>query len=364
MPRMTYVFGVLATGQILDELPLTSVRMTRTLNVAGQMTATLSLDMSGRSNADVVAATTPGQCFCIAEREGVPIWGGPITAAVYQSQAKVYELTAMTFEKYPDRRIIEHAITDTDDQRNLFRTLWLDLQAQSYSNLGVTIPGAFSPTVTTKTLEITGTERKKYASAMEALADADDGFDWTIDIAKNADGTYAKILRIGNPLIGNQDPTLLQFEYPGSILNYYATNVMGPSGTHITVIGNGEGSVMLTSQYVHQDLLDTGQWLRWDFDVSAKDLTTQTDVAGRAGVEGPKRKPPSTVIKAFLKGDLEPQFASYGLGDACTLVITDPRYPNTLQVPTRVVAYAYKPAESDNTEEVELIFAGDELNNE
>lgn len=361
MPHFNYVFGVLRTGQVLDSLPLSSVSMTRVMNGVGTMQATMSLDMSGRSNADLVAATEPGKCYIVVEREDVPIWGGIITARVYQSQAKVMQLTAQTFEVYADKRRITTSFAMTTEQRNIFRQLWIDLQADTNGNIGVTVPSSFS-TAVTKELSVGPGERKTYLTAMETIADGDNGFDWTIDVQRNILGGYSKTLQIGYPTLGNQEPSRLQFEYPGVITNYYATDIIVGSGTHVSVIGEGEGTAMLTSTYIHQTLLDTGQWCRFDVDISKKFLDSQAAVDAHAGMEGPKRRVPMTVVKIFILGEGDPEFGGYGLGDACELVIKDPRFPDALVVDTRIVAWNHKPSSDDSKEEVELIFVGDELN--
>lgn len=362
MALMSYYFGILRSGVTLETIPLASVTMSRVLNAAGTFRGSFHLDMSGRANSDLVGATDPGKCFEVAEREGVPVWGGIITSRTYQSQAKSVQFTARSFEYYAEKRKILTDFSMTNEQRNIFRQLWIDVQATSEGNINVTVPSSFT-TVVSKTLTMLGTDRKSYANAMEALADGDNGFDWSIDVGKNSDGSYNRTLRIGYPVLGNTDPNSIQFEYPGVILNYWATDNLTNAGTHITIIGEGEGSTMLTSTYTHSDMVSTN-WLRYDLDIAKKFLNNQAAVDEHAITEGQKRKAPLTVIKAQVKGELEPQFGSYGLGDACTLIITDPRYPSTLSTPTRLVAWEYTPSGSGNVEEVSLVFVGDELNDE
>lgn len=362
MTQFNYVFGILRTGQVLDSLPLSSVTMTRVMNGVGTLQATFSLDMSGRSNADVIGATEPGKCFVVCEREDVPVWGGIVTSRVYQSQAKSVQLTAQTFETYADRRRIDADFNFTTEQRNIFRQLWINLLSGD-GDIDVIVPGTF-PTLVTKTLTIGAAERKTYLTGMETIADGNDGFDWTIEIARDGIGNYQKTLRIGYPVLGNTEPERLQFEYPGAILNYYATDVLNGAGTHVNVLGEGEGSSMLVGTYVNQDLIDSMLWNRFDVDISKKFLDSQAAVDAHAAVEGPKRRAPMTVVKIFLLGEGSPEFGSYGLGDACQLIIKDPRFPNALQVDTRIVAWNHRPSDKDNKEEVELVFVGDDLNQE
>jgi hypothetical protein len=360
MANMSYVFGNIRTGTILTEIPLASVTMSRILNDFGTMRSNFKLDSTGYDNLDLINSTVPGQSFVVAERDDVPVWGGLVRT--YQSQAKNMQLTCREWGYYAEHRLRLTDFHQVGDGRNIFFELWRELQSTSDSNLNVEVPTNV-PSANVKSLTMTGTERKTYAQGMSSLADGNDGFDWTIDTVKN-DGAYEKRLRVGYPTLGNADPSLMQFEYPGNILNYYSTDGINNAGTHVYVIGEGEGSSMLVGEYIAQDRMDSGLWLRWDHELARKYLNTQSEVDEHAMTEGVKRKPPLTVIKIEVRGDLEPIFGSYGLGDACTLVIQDPRYPEALQTPTRLVAWDYTPSQSGASEEVSLVFVGDELNGE
>jgi hypothetical protein len=358
-----YVFGNLRTGAVLEEIALYGVSpMTIKLNDWGSFGATFSLDQTGRSNADLVNAVIPLQSYVIVEREGIPVWGGIVWTAVHQSQSKSVQLSARSFEAYFERQKILSDFTRTDiEQRNIFRDLVNQLQADPNTNLGLSVPGSY-PTVVAKTLTVLASERKTYTEAFSNIADGDDGFDWRIDVVKTAGGAYHRRLLIGHPQLGTIDPTGRHFEYPGNITNYYKTASGSESGTHVFIVGQGEGSSTILGTYVHQDLIDSGTWLRYDLDISKKQVTNAQLAQSLADKIGPQRRPPMKIFKVFVKGDLDPPFGSYGVGDSCTLVISDAMHPDTLQAPARIVGMAYKPPTGDDVEEVELIFEGDELN--
>ncbi len=363
MAEVRYVFGNLRTGEVIDEISLYGLSpMTLKMNDWGSFNGTLQLDQSNRSNADLVNAVVPLQCYLIVEREGTPVWGGIVWSSVYQSQSKSIQISAKTFEAYFERKLLLTDTNLTGEQRNIFRDLVNQLQSVPETNLGLTVPASF-PTVVTKTITVLASERKNYAEVFSSIADGDDGFDWKIDVVKTGGGAYNRILRIGYPQLGTLDPTGLQFEYPGSITNYYETASGGEAGTHVSVIGQGEGSAMPVRTFTHQDLIDSGTWLRYDIDVPNKQITNPSLLQTLANKIGPQRRPPMRITKIFTMADRDPVFGSYGVGDSCTVVIKDPAHPTGLQAQARIVAISYSPPTSQGVEEVELIFEGDELNN-
>src|SRR5207247_10457776 len=155
---------------------------------------------------------------------------------------------------------------------------------------------------------------------MSSIANAEDGFDWTIDINTSSTGYYIHPLRIGYPTLGAPDVANLTFDYPGSITNYYQTSSMTSSGTNIYLIGSDTETTPLLSTYVHTDMTSSGVWLRYDDVVSRKDISNQSILNDLAMRIGKKRRAPGNVVKMFVKGDQDPEFGSYGLGDACQIV--------------------------------------------
>ena len=136
------------------------------------------------------------------------------------------------------------------------------------------------------------------------------------------------------------------------------TESMAEAGTNVFVIGGGEGSSMVTSEYVNQTMLDQG-FPRWDMDVSRKDVATQSDIDGIAGQEGLTRRPPMAVVKLSIKGNAEPEFGSYNLGDTCRININDARNPSIFVGTKRLVKWELHPQSGESMEEASLTFEGD-----
>jgi hypothetical protein len=357
--NIKYVFSDFRTSTILYELPMRGVRLTTKLNDWGSFNGTFSLDMTGHQNIDLVNCTLPGKSCLTVERDDRPIWDGIVWGRTYHSQAKAIQLTARTREAYLEKVDVPVDFSRTDyEQRNIVRDLFLLLQTSSNTNFNLTIPSAFSDVVL-KSLEILATDKKNFLQAISAITDGDNGFDWTIATSKSGSG-YIRTLRIGYPTLGSVTAGIT-FDYPGNITEYYKSETMTPAGTHIFVLGAGEGSLMPVGTYVHTDMIANG-WMEYDVNVARKDLTEQAQVDDFASRLGVVRRPPFTTLKAFVKADKDPVFGSYNLGDLVQVAIIDPRHPEGVTAPARLVAMAYWPPSNDGVERAELIFEGDELN--
>jgi hypothetical protein len=354
-----YVFGTLGTERVIAEIPLFGTYMELELNVGGRFDGTFNLDQTGKRNEDLIAATIPGQCWVIVERNGIPIWGGFVWSRTYQSQSKTVQIFAQHFQQYPLYQLIRDDFVRLGiDQQRILLDLWVHMQQVQGRNININQPSLIPVATLTKNVDIKAIDFKYYGEVMSSIADSIDGFDWTIDITKSG-SNYIKTLRTGYPTLGNPDPSRLIFEYPGSILNYYATESMPGSGTNVFTLGAGEGDTMIIYENIQQLMLDTG-FPRWDVTISRKDISNDALLVSVGQQEGAIRKPPMLILKPTLKANMIPEFGSFGLGDACTIKIDDSRFPNKLNFPTRIVKWTLNPQSSDNSDEFNLIFAGDE----
>jgi hypothetical protein len=358
MANIRYVFGILKTGTVVDEFSLNSVSASAKMNSWGTLRGSFGFDQSGKYNTDLADATVPGLCYVALERDDIPVWFGIVWSRSYQSQAKVAAMTARSLEAYPEKRRIERSMDfENMDTGAIFLALWQDLMTDGCFPL--ILPASLT-TGNLRTMTIKGTDRKTYADVMSQIADAEDGFDWTIVTTKDASGGYVHTLLAGATL-GATDAGNLSFEYPGNIINYYETASMSNAGTRITIIGSNQEEDSIISSYEHTDMTD-GLWIPYDVLVSRLDVPDQPTLDQLAMVVGPLRRPPMNIDKAFVRGDADPEFGTYNLGDACRLIIKDPLHPEGVNINTRITAYNYTPTSDDSTDEVELIFEGDELN--
>lgn len=367
MSSVNYIFGDALTGNPIEEINLFGVSLKETLD-GGEFRASFHLDQTGKDNDQLLAATIPGKSFCVVERDGRIIGDYIIWTRTYQSQAKVLQLFGIPFKDYPETR---HLLTDYSatnvEQRNIFLDLYQLMQADE-SSIKVQLPPYF-PDKILKTVSFIGTEYKTFRQVLDDIADAPDGFDWLIRTHRTANIYYRK-LDIGYPQIGGQrNIGIPVFEYispsgtgeggGGNIINYWSNDSMAGAGTHFFGIGNGEGSTMLTSTIIHDDLIQNG-FPRYDVTVDRKDVSDINILTANTFMRAMINKAPSSTITAEVRGESDPEFGSYGIGDFCRVVIKDQRYPQGLDKYTRILGWEYYPPEDSNIELVRLNFEGEE----
>lgn len=362
MTDFTYTFLSLRDEKVIEEIPLYGVYAQRILCSPGQFNGTFNLDQTGKRNQDLVDATIPGRTWLVMEREGVPVWWGIVWSRNFQSQAKSVQIYGAGFEVYPSKQLMLSNFTRlATNQLDIFCDLWTEMQGVSGRNLNINIPTG-NPATVTKDLTVSLTDRKYYIEPMNALANAIDGFDWTITVTRDGTG-YRKDLVLGYPYLGvNTSADSLTFDYPGNILNYYQTESMADAGTHTFGYGAGEGESQLVASAEFNDMVLGEGWPRWDAEVSLKDIDNFDNLQQVTLQQGIKNKPPMNTYTVTLKGNLEPIIGSYTLGDACTLSLHDSKHPEIFEIDTRVVGYEITPQSSDSTEEVKLIIPGDSVN--
>jgi hypothetical protein len=238
------------------------------------------------------------------------------------------------------------------------------MQSDPHSVL-VTLPSAPGGTLLAKSVDVKASEYKTFRSVIDEIANTEDGFDWRIDVAR-ADNVYTRTLSIGYPTLGAFDPKAIVFDYPGNIFNYWDAESMASSGTHVFGVGAGEGDTMIQASHVATDLLSQG-FPRYDIDLPTKDITSLSTLQSIVNQQAAIRRPPMPVITAEVKGDLDPVFGSYNIGDACTLSLFSPQFgvsdqsDGLFERSTRVLGYEYYPPSDDSVELARLVFEGDDL---
>jgi len=292
----------------------------------------------------------------VVEIGGRAMWGGLLWTATYQSQAKIMELYAKTLDQYPTKRLVEVDRTWTaTDARQIFLDLYTMMQADPNS-VDVALPSSpFSGLE--MDFSVTASDRGTYRTALDSVANTITGFEWTIDWTRIGN-SYARTMRIGIPLGQAPGDYDIVFEYPGNILNYWRNDTMGAAGTNIVGIGAGEGNDMNVVEVVHSDLLNNG-FPRYDQTVSLKDIDNLDLLEALTRKQADLAKAPSPVYTVEMKADREPMFGDWGIGDACRLVMLDPRHPNGMNFQTRIIGWEYYPKSSDQVSEVRVTFEGD-----
>jgi hypothetical protein len=357
--EIRYIFGDVLSNRVIEEIPCHGVTMSEGLD-GGEFRGSFNLDMTHKDNADLVAASIPGKCYVVAERNGVPIWGGMDWSRTYQSQAKSVQLYAKTMDQVLAKRVITTDLTYTAmDRRNIFRELLLEMQSDPNAG-NLIIPDAFG-TLAPVDMSFAGSELKTYKEAADQVSTVLDGFEWRVNVTRQ-DGVYYWAVIVGSPRLGQPltDASVV-FEYPGNVLNYWQNDTIGGAGTNIFGMGAGEGDSMSQVEVVHTDLLSAGGFPRLDQTITFKDVDDIDQLEALTLYQANLRKTPMPVYTVEMKADREPEFGNWAIGDYCRLAFKDPLHSEGLTYATRILKWDFTPPSADATEEVRLTFEGEDI---
>jgi hypothetical protein len=345
-----YLFANLLTNEIIAELPLTGVSFTQQLNQAGTLQGHLLLSGVSTPEFNVNASTIPGKTAIYVDRDGDLVWGGIIWSRTYNSTSQVLTLTAREFESYFERRRVTatQAFTNTD-QLVIARTLVDDAQNVTYGDIGVIVGTETSGVLIDRVYY--DYELKGVYQAVQDLSRADNGFDFNIkveyDIVTNEP---KKTLILGYPRSGTvydiNDPQALVFVFPAGNIVEYEYPEDGSIAAN-TIYGLGAGSN-------DGKLIETGQdtsrfaegWALLEDQANYSDITDATLLQELATGQALAVSYPPTTIKIVVPAYVVPEFGDYNIGDDARLIITDERFPSTLDEVYRIVALNVQPGEN------------------
>ena len=363
-----YLFADLITNDILAEMPLTNVSFTQALNTPGSFSGSILGSDVRELGYDITGSTEPARTALYVDRDGVLIWGGIVWLRTWNSDTQHFDFSAREFGSYFERRRIagsfmgydQALVYDNQDQLFVAQDLLTLAQAVPGGDIGVVVPTNTSGVDVTRVYY--DYELKDVWGAIKDLSNQQDGFDFNIDVAYDANLEPRKYASTSYPYRGTEynpaNADALVFEFPGNIVMYewpddgsVTANYMygiGPNSNEAKIraeataptdqIAAGwpllEDSVSYTDQY-DPDLL----YQQTLGEVTAKQVTVVT---------------PKIVVPAYA----DPVLGSYKTGDECLLRITDDRFPNDgsgfgLSVVKRIVAISVQPGE-DGPERVTL----------
>jgi len=348
-----YLFVDLLSNSIIGELPLTGVGFTQQLNQPGTFQGHLLLSGINADKFNVDPSTIPAHCGLYVDRNGILVWGGVIWGRSYNSTSQILTFSAQEWISYFDHRRITQDVDFVNiDQLVIAKTLIEDAQAAPYGNINV---GYNSEGETTSGVLVSRTyynyEFKNVFQAIQDLSRQGDGFDFHIDVAYDGiTGLPAKyfntyyprsglIYSFGNPNVpvftfpaGN----MVEYEYPedGSVV----ANTVYALGA-----GSNEGKQIATGQDATK--LAEG-WVLLETTANYSDVTDQTMLQEVANAQALATSYPPVVLKVVVPAYVDPVFGTYEVGDDARIIITDSRFPNTLDEIYRIVGLTVQPGES------------------
>lgn len=129
---------------------------------------------------------------------------------------------------------------------------------------------------------------------------------------------------------------MVEYEYPedGSIV-----------GNRLYALGAGSNEGKLISVAEDTPKFLDG-WALLDITANYSDITDQTVLDNLASAQVTAVSYPPTVLKIVVPAYVNPEFGTYEVGDDARVIITDSRFPNTLDEIYRIVGLSVQPGEN------------------
>lgn len=365
MPTTTYryLFVDLQTNTIIAELPLTGVAFTQQLNQAGNFQGHILLSGINADKYNVQDSTIPGKCGLYVDRNGILVWGGVIWGRAYNSTSQQLSITAQEWISYFAHRVVNQTVDFNNiDQLVIAKTLIEDAQAQTYGDIGV---GYNSEGQTTSGVLVDRVyynyELKNIFEAIQDLSRQSDGFDFHIDIEYDGiTGLPSKYFNTYYPRSGTAytfgGSSIPVFSLPaGNIVEYEYPEDGSLVSNTLYALGAGSNEGKLISEAQDGTRFAEG-WAILEKAVNYSDITDQTVLDNLATAQVTAVSYPPVVLKIVVPAYVDPVFGTYEVGDDCRVIITDSRFPNTLDEIYRIVGLSVQPGE-DGPERVTLTLA-------
>ena len=358
--QYTYLATDLVTNTILGELPVNNVSLTCQLNQAGNMQAGGHLDDPRITNDDFLACTTPGRTAFWAYREDQIVWGGMILSRQYNSDGKALTLTGQTFEAYATRRFPRYTIGLTTLSWNYLTTqtidqLWSQLQGVPGGSIGVQHMNGYPANDVATALTINGYDlATSYDDIIQSIVGLSNGPDYTIGWSQDSSGNPSKQLICGLPIGNPVGMTDLVVDYPGPVMDYLY-NENASSGNNVWwATGDGDAASQTQGQAVDQNSLNSGYPV-FEGVNNYSGVTDQPTINAHAASDLANFPIPLITHNVDLKGDVFPEFGSYGMGDYVVVNVTDPRFSAGFTFNVRAIGWTIQPPdEGQGTEKITL----------
>ena len=367
-PRVEYRFLTVdyVTGRFLGELIPQSWDLERVLSGAGPARVVVGLPHDAGAARSLLTISQPRRCGLYVERAGLGIWSGMIWSRKWENRAPdTIVLEGAEDWSYFRRRYVKDLLSwsggPRDDQLAIARDLIRYAQGQTLETVGVSYPQARNANVgvafedeasdVRRTIAYKGhVAPKQVAEAVEQLSDLRDGFDFSIEAARNNAGGVGRTFRLWHPT--RTRPAAItgwRAELGANLLSVSVPDDPGASAT--TVIGSndlGQDKVLrayATAQY----LLDSGYPVLEE-SLTARNIKEQATLQQRV----------SEALSQFVAGDgigeavLDPTsdllpIDRLELGDAVEVVVPrlsvyddgvlTARFPDGLRQSRRIVSY-------------------------
>lgn len=363
-----YLFADLVTNDILAEIPLTNVSFTQSLNTPGSFSGTILGSDIAEQGYDIPNTTIPARTAIYVDRDGVLIWGGIIWIRTWNSDTQHWSFQAREFGSYFERRRITYdfmdgnqaLVYDNEDQLFVAQDLMYLAQQQAGGDIGIVIPNNTSGVNVTRVYY--DYEFKDLWGAIKDLSNQQDGFDFNIDVAYDANLEPRKYAQTAYPQRGvpfvASSPSALVFEFPGNIVTYEWPDDGSVVANEMYGIGPQSNEAKIRAVATAPTDQIAAGWPLLEDTVSYTDQYDPTLLYQQTLGEVTAKQLPVVTPKIVVPAYVSPVLGSYKTGDEVLLRITDDRFPNYgsgfgLSQVYRIVAISVQPGE-DGPERVTL----------
>jgi hypothetical protein len=323
----TYLLADLKSGDIMEELPLTSVTFGQKLNgsagfsasapmqtghiTPGQLVHGFSWDKMQRAN------IKPGARLIHVLRDGKPMYSGLLNKAVANPMARTMTLSGSDHLSYLARRRLDTTQTFTAaDQFQIVRDLVDEMQKNTYGDLGIQVTAGSSGVTRTRTFE--GAERWRFGDAVHDLATKNDGFEYAMRVAGSVAAGIVPTLTLGNQLGVTNANWVLQLGKNVETM-VYTESAEGMANTY-TVLGNGNGDERPLFTANNPGSLNT--YPQFDEVRNSESNDTETEnIRGEAyGYLAAFQTPVQTAEIQIKADDPDIKFGAVNVGDSVRLI--------------------------------------------
>ena len=357
-PVYRYYIAWTISGDLALELNFSGVTWSRQIRKAGSFSGTIYFENEKRLT-EAFWATMPGKMSLYVTRNNKPVWGGFIVRRSYDSGTRMLTIEANGFESYLYRRFIWHDTVqaNTVDQYQVVRNL-IGMMQTDFNGLAVTADRA-SPRPDNANIGLAvdsrnsgrtqdrqqwnGYQLQNFGDALEAFSDNLYGFEYNIEVDWNLDkdkftkrlvfrDTPPSQLPVGVTYTGTR-PGLEEnfFEFPGNIISLSYDDTIDDSGNRQWVLGAQPEPVGDTELPTYRGVWQNEAYLstQWPLLESAEssahnNVVKESTLDAYARSYGQRSKPPAPAWSVTVNGDMNPHVGTYGPGDWCRLIVTDP----------------------------------------
>lgn len=337
-PEWTFSIADLQTGVILADLPFDGVKYSTPLNDAGTFGASMLLDDKIAAKHNVRDLTTPGRRCFYAFRDGVPMYGGIVWSATYDSSSQQVGIGGADFWSYFDARKILPVLTGLDpnltteiatlvtdydnlDQNVIARNLVALAQSHTGGDIGIDLDATFSGYFRDRTYY--GYDLADVGEALRQLCNLIDGPDIRFIVAADAasPGGVARRMVIGEPSLG-QSGSEHVWEYGRNLTGYTWPRNGASMATRAFALGEGMEQGLKVAWSEDAGPYASG-WPLMETEASYTTVREDTTLISHAEADQFAARQPIVLPTLQLRPGVAPHLGEYSTGDDARLIVQD-----------------------------------------